>query len=131
MGEKKTKKKQSKNKTGNFQHWWSEKFHNKKNNKIKIKIPKKVTFRLHELVKVRIATSLESLAAVLSRAQADENLSNLRRCEGVKILHEVDATQLDAHQGTNKTKKQQQTNNNTTMWTKLKHMLKSLYYINE
>ena len=46
-----------------------------------------------------VATSLESLATVLTRTHAEDNLRRLNICENVQVIHEVDGTCLGAHQG--------------------------------
>lgn len=45
-----------------------------------------------------VATSLESLATVLTRTEAEENLGKLGLCEDVQVIHEVDGTHLGANQ---------------------------------
>lgn len=52
----------------------------------------------HNVCKV-VATSLESLATVLTRTHAEENLRKLRLCKDVWVMHEVDGTHLGDHQG--------------------------------
>ena len=47
---------------------------------------------------ILMATSLETLSAVVGRNQAEENIKALHQFQNVFVLHEVDATKLEHHE---------------------------------